>query len=164
MMHCVIFCLLCIFHILRMLEEFTQLLLRFTSNKSSFGKMLHFLQFEFCNPASCLLNSLLVFKYLLLSFFFELHFSEFFVEELGLFETSFLLSDDFSLLELSRKLSLSYLISFFLKLCFAFSLQFALLFKIVPPLWVPNVKSYRFIWPLSGQFGPKQESYRPLWQ
>ena len=90
---------------------------------------LHFLQFEFSNPASCVLNSLLVFKYLLLSFFFELHFSEFFVEELGLFETSFLLSDDFSLLELSRKLSLSYLISFFLKLCFAFSLQFALLFK-----------------------------------
>ena len=90
---------------------------------------LHFLKFEFCNPAASMLNFLLVFKYLLLSTFFKLHLFELFVEELGLFKTSFLLSDDFSLLELIRKLSLSYLISIFLKLSFAFSLQFALLFK-----------------------------------
>ena len=83
---------------------------------------LHFLKFEFRNPAPSVLDSLLIFQNLPLSFFFKLHLSELFVEELGLFETFFLLSDDFSLLELCRKLTLPSLISLPLKLLLAFPL------------------------------------------
>ena len=90
---------------------------------------LHFLLLEFGDPAPRLIDPLLVIENLPLPHLFQLHLAELFVEELGLFETSLLLSDNFSLLELCRKLSLSNLISIFLKLRLAFSLQFSLLFE-----------------------------------